>query len=68
MDLEAQKLGVLKEEESWRQKSRAIWITKRVFNTKFFHKFADNRRASNAIWELSKEDGKLTHKQKDLQS
>lgn len=44
---------ILKEsEESWRIRSRAIWLTEGDESTKFFHKFANGRKAINTTWEL----------------
>eukprot|EP00253_Pinus_taeda_P030342 PITA_30342 len=49
---------ILKErEESWRLRSREIWLTKGDNNTKFFHKFSNGRKAINTIWELHNEQG-----------
>jgi len=44
---------ILKErEESWRLRSKAIWLIEGDNNTKFFHKFSNGRKAINTIWEL----------------
>jgi hypothetical protein len=48
---------LLEEEERWRQKSRAIWITSGDKNTKFFHRFASFRRNKKHIWEIEDEAG-----------
>eukprot|EP00253_Pinus_taeda_P028876 PITA_28876 len=51
MNLESQKAKILLEkEEQWRLKSRAIWLQVGDGNTKFFHNFANGRKASNTIW------------------
>eukprot|EP00253_Pinus_taeda_P004777 PITA_04777 len=53
-------------EESWRLRSRAIWLTEGDNNTKFFHKFANGRKAINTIWELHNAQGQLATTQQDL--
>jgi hypothetical protein len=45
------------EEASWRLRSQAIWFEKGDKNTKFFHKFATQRRIQNTIWDISDEEG-----------
>jgi len=44
-------------EETWRLKSRAIWMTCGDDNTKFFHAYARGRKATNTIWSLKDEEG-----------
>eukprot|EP00253_Pinus_taeda_P013627 PITA_13627 len=44
-------------EESWRLRSRAIWMLEEDDNTKFYHKFANGRKAINTIWQLPNEQG-----------
>eukprot|EP00253_Pinus_taeda_P016547 PITA_16547 len=44
-------------EESWRLRSRAIWMLEGDDNTKFYHKFANGRKAINTIWKLPNEQG-----------
>jgi len=50
---------LLLEEESWRQKSRTIWIAKGDQNTKFFHRFVNHRKKLNSIWDIAAKDGLL---------
>lgn len=45
------------EEEHWRLKSRALWITMGDQNTRFFHKFASMRRRTNSIWDIEDSAG-----------
>lgn len=52
-NLEKQKSKLLLDkEEQWRLKSRATWLQAGDGNTKFFHNFANGRKASNTIWQL----------------
>lgn len=56
--LEGRRNTLLSEkEETWRLKSRAIWLACGDDNTKFFHAFARGRKASNTIWNLKDEEG-----------
>eukprot|EP00253_Pinus_taeda_P032607 PITA_32607 len=58
---------ILKErEESWRLRSRAIWLLEGDANTKFYHKFANGRKAINTIWELMDEHGHKVTSQRNL--
>lgn len=51
--LEAKRSFLLHQlEESWRQKSKAIWLKAGDNNTCFFHKYANQRRLRNSIWDL----------------
>jgi hypothetical protein len=50
---------LLAEEESWRQKSRAIWIKSGDNNTKFFHRFASYRRNKKHLWDITDDDGRV---------
>lgn len=58
MELENRKARILKErEESWRLKSRAIWLQAGDDNRRFFHNYAKGRKVSNTIWNLPLPDG-----------
>jgi len=46
-------------EESWRLKSRAIWLESGDGNTKFFHAYANGRKFSNTIWNLEFNQGEM---------
>lgn len=68
IELENQKARILKErEESWRLKSKAIWLQAGDDNTRFFQNYAKGRKVSNTIWNLPLPDGgvadtnKLSH-------
>lgn len=65
--LEQRKLLLLaQEEETWRLKSRALWIDLGNKNNIFFHKFVDNQRNQNSIWSLKTYGGKLVSSQVEL--
>jgi hypothetical protein len=60
LHLEKRRNKLLKEkEESWRLKSRAIWLASGDENTKFFQAFAKGRRNVNTIWQLKDLEGNL---------
>eukprot|EP00253_Pinus_taeda_P025252 PITA_25252 len=66
-NLIAKRAQILKErEERWRLRSRATWLTEGDNNTKFFHKFANGRKAINTIWELKDERGLPVSSQQNL--
>jgi hypothetical protein len=46
-------------EESWRLRSRAIWLASGENNTKNFHNFANFNRARKHIWEISDIEGSV---------
>lgn len=53
VDLEAQKSKILLDpEETWRLRSREIWLHAGDGNTKFLHKYANKRKSSNTIWQM----------------
>jgi len=50
---------LLKEkEETWRLKSRAIWLKSGDENTKFYHAYAKGRKNANTIWKLEDSEGR----------
>ena len=53
-------------EESWRLKSRSIWLSSRDENTKFFHAYAKGRKMQNTIWELGDDLGNKVSSFDDL--
>jgi hypothetical protein len=60
LHLEKRRIKLLKEkEESWRLKSRAIWLESGDENTKFFQAFAKGRKNINTIWQLKDQAGNL---------
>lgn len=66
--LDAGKDMILKhEEESWRLKSRATWLSQGDNNTKFFHNYANQRRITNSIWKIKDAGGELDSDKKYLE-
>lgn len=58
--LESEKHLLLgKLEESWRQKSGVIWVKSGDNNTKFFHRFTNQRRLINSILEVDDGSGQV---------
>ena len=56
--MEKRRQTLLKEqEETWRQKSRAIWLKSGDKNTKKIQAYARGRKGTNTIWELKNEGG-----------
>jgi hypothetical protein len=50
--------NLLKEkEETWRLKSRDIWLESRDENKKFFQAYEKCRRRTNIIWSLEDQHG-----------
>lgn len=51
VEMEAQRSKILlAQEETWQLRSKAIWLQAGDGNIKFFHKFANERKASDTIW------------------
>jgi len=46
-------------EETWRLKSRAVWLESGDENTKFFQAYAKGRKCANTIWKLEDLDGRV---------
>jgi hypothetical protein len=60
LQLEKKRINLLKEkEETWRLKSRAIWLESGDENTKFFQAYAKGRKNVNTIWHLKDQYGNL---------
>jgi len=59
-------LLLLKEEASWRLKSRAIWLKEGDRNTKFFHNYANARRGKNSIWRIEDGKGDFLYSQQEI--
>lgn len=52
--LEAERVKLLMfMEESWRLKSRALWLKVGDNNTRYFQNYANQRRLNNSIWDLT---------------
>lgn len=65
--LEGRKLQILRhEEEEWRLKGWALWIDCGNLNTIFFHRFTNQRRITNSIWDLEDDMGQIISSHKDL--
>ena len=43
---------LLQEEQKWRLKSRALWLAEGDQNTKYFHRYASQRKSINTIHEI----------------
>eukprot|EP00253_Pinus_taeda_P019452 PITA_19452 len=68
-DLELERKRILQNrEESWRLKSRAIWLQAGDDNTKFFQNYAKGRKNSNTIWEMEKANGDKARSFEELAS
>ena len=48
---------LLEREETWRLKSREIWLDCGDDNTNKFHAYARGRKAANIVWSLPDEQG-----------
>jgi hypothetical protein len=65
--LEAERACILRaDEDRWRLKSRALWLSSGDNNTRFFHQFASHRRNKKFIWDLESEDGSLLNRTEDI--
>eukprot|EP00253_Pinus_taeda_P002898 PITA_02898 len=66
-DLTARKNELLlKEEITWRLKSRALWLREGDRNSKFFHSFANARRKINTIWNIRDSGGDFLSTQEEI--
>jgi hypothetical protein len=54
------------EEEQWRLRSRALWMSSGDKNTKYFHKLASFNRIRKHIWEIKRENGDLLTGQENI--
>ncbi|KAF5480564.1 hypothetical protein F2P56_001303 [Juglans regia] len=54
-------MGIQLEEDNvrWRQRAKQTWLRKGDRNTKFFHRVANQRRRTNEIHNIVKEDGSV---------
>lgn len=60
-EIEQEKRNILLiEEQTWRLKSRVVWLNEGDRNTKFFHAFAKGRRAYNSIWHIDEDGSNLS--------
>jgi len=59
--LESEKIRLPRQkEETWRLKSREIWLKAGDENSKFFQQYARGRKSINTIWELRDNSGRET--------
>jgi hypothetical protein len=47
------------EEKTWRLKSRVVWLKEGDNNSKYFHRYAQERKAQNTIGEIKNCNGEL---------
>ena len=67
--MEKRRNKLIKErKESWRLKSRAIWLESGYENTKFFQDFAKGRKNFNTIWKLKDFAGNMENTFEGLSS
>ena len=65
--LHAQRDKILKhEEETLRLKNKVVWLDIGDNNTTFFHRFSNQRKITNSIWELKTENGEVINDQKNI--
>lgn len=65
--LEQDRNGILQEEEEqWRLRSRALWMTSGDKNSKYFHKIASQNRIKKHIWEIKRQNGELISGQENI--
>jgi hypothetical protein len=65
--LEADRSLILWEEEDrWRLKSRALWLSSGDNNTRYFHCLASDRRNKKLIWDIEEDDGSILHRTEDI--
>jgi hypothetical protein len=61
--LEMERNGILRgEEEQWRLRSGALWMSNGDNNTKYFHKFASFNGVRKHIWEINNGHGDIVTK------
>lgn len=66
-DLEKERHKILAiYETSWRLKRRALWLKEGDRNKKFYHRFANNKREINSIWEIKAQRGVLLHSEEEI--
>eukprot|EP00253_Pinus_taeda_P018078 PITA_18078 len=57
-------LGI--EEATWRLKIRALWLKEGDRDTKFFHRFTNNRTDTNLIWDIQVDSGNKLFSQEEI--
>jgi hypothetical protein len=66
---ESERNSILKcEEEMWRLRSRALWLSSGDRNTRYFHKVVAHNRTKKHLWEIDTGDGELITDQDSLKS
>jgi hypothetical protein len=56
------------QEELWRLRSRAIWLSSGDSNTKKIHRVASNNRSRKHIWEISDDNGQIYKDQETIKA
>jgi len=56
------------QEELWRLRSKAIWLSSGDSNSKFFHRVASNNRSRKHIWEISDDSGSIFTEQEAIKA
>jgi hypothetical protein len=54
------------EEEQWRLRSRALWLTSGDKNSRYFHKFASFNRVRKHIWKINNGHGDIVTEQESI--
>jgi hypothetical protein len=65
--LETERNALLKEEEDkWRLRSRALWLSSGDKNTRYFHKLTSYNRVRKHIWQIKNGEGDFVSEQESI--